>query len=146
MVVHAYRHAHAYKHTHACGHAHAYRHMHARVHSQRFSLFDEHGISLKNQWETLIADATKRLGGSSDNRCRITVTDQFGGRGHDYQVCMYTYPMHMCICAYVTDQFGGRGHDYQVMDKAALHTYLINLLTYDYQVMVMVAIDTSIST
>ena len=37
-------------------------------------------------WETLIADATKRLGGKDDNRCRVTVTDRFGGRGHDYQV------------------------------------------------------------
>ena len=53
---------------------------------QRFSLFDAHGNSLKSQWETLIADATKRLGGAHDNRCRITVTDRFGGRGHDYQV------------------------------------------------------------
>jgi len=53
---------------------------------QRFSLFDEHGRSLKDQWETLIADATKRLGGPTDNRCRVTVTDRFGGRGHDYQV------------------------------------------------------------
>ena len=53
---------------------------------QRFSQFDEHGRSLKDQWETLIADATKRLGGPSDNRCRVTVTDRFGGRGHDYQV------------------------------------------------------------
>jgi hypothetical protein len=53
---------------------------------QRFSLFDETGRSLKEEWETLIADATKRLGGPSDNRCRITVTDRFGGRGHDYQV------------------------------------------------------------
>jgi hypothetical protein len=53
---------------------------------QRFSLFDETGRSLKAEWETLIADATKRLGGSTDNRCRVTVTDRFGGRGHDYQV------------------------------------------------------------
>jgi len=53
---------------------------------QRFSQFDANGRSLKDQWETLIADATKRLGGSADNRCRVTVTDRFGGRGHDYQV------------------------------------------------------------
>jgi len=53
---------------------------------QRFSLFDANGRSLKGQWETLIADATKRLGGPADNRCRVTVTDRFGGRGHDYQV------------------------------------------------------------
>jgi len=53
---------------------------------QRFSLFDETGASLKEQWETLISDATKRLGGPANNRCRVTVTDRFGGRGHDYQV------------------------------------------------------------
>ena len=53
---------------------------------QRFSLFDADGRSLRDKWETLIADATKRLGGSADNRCRVTVTDRFGGRGHDYQV------------------------------------------------------------
>ena len=35
---------------------------------------------------TIIDDATKRLGGPADNRCRVTVTDRFGGRGHDYQV------------------------------------------------------------
>ena len=50
------------------------------------------GRSLKDQWETLIADATKRLGGSSDNRCRVTVTDRFGGRGHDYQVIIHPFP------------------------------------------------------
>ena len=53
---------------------------------QRFARFDESGNSLKDQWETIIADATKRFGGPSDNRCRVTVTDQFGGRGHDYNV------------------------------------------------------------
>ena len=53
---------------------------------QRFSLFDDNGRSLKDQWEDLIADATKRLGGTSNSRCRITITDMFGGRGHDYQV------------------------------------------------------------
>jgi len=53
---------------------------------QRFSQFDAHGRTLKDKWETIIADATKRLGGNADNRCRVTVTDRFGGRGHDYQV------------------------------------------------------------
>ena len=53
---------------------------------QRFSLFDENGKSLKSMWETLVADATKRLGGADDHRCRVTVTDRFGGRGHDFQV------------------------------------------------------------
>ena len=30
--------------------------------------------------------AHARLGGVDDNRCRVTVTDRFGGRGHDFQV------------------------------------------------------------
>ena len=53
---------------------------------QRFAMFDADGRSMKDEWETIIADATKRLGGAADNRCRVTVTDRFGGRGHDYQV------------------------------------------------------------
>ena len=53
---------------------------------QRFSEFDENGASLKSEWQTVIDDATKRIGGQEDNRCRVTVTDRFGGRGHDFQV------------------------------------------------------------
>ena len=53
---------------------------------QRFSEFDEHGRSMREHWQTTIDDATKRLGGADDNRCRVTVTDRFGGRGHDFQV------------------------------------------------------------
>ena len=53
---------------------------------QRFSEFDDEGRSLKEDWQTIIDDATKRLGGVDDNRCRVTVTDRFGGRGHDFQV------------------------------------------------------------
>jgi hypothetical protein len=53
---------------------------------QRFSEFDAEGRSLKESWQTLIDDSTKRLGGVEDNRCRVTVTDRFGGRGHDFQV------------------------------------------------------------
>ena len=65
---------------------------------QRFSLFDANGRSLKGQWETLIADATKRLGGPADNRCRVTVTDRFGGRGHDYQVTgIYRHRVAACV-------------------------------------------------
>ena len=52
---------------------------------QRFSEFDGQGVSLKAEWQSLIDDATKRLGGVADNRCRVTVTDRFGGRGHDFQ-------------------------------------------------------------
>ena len=53
---------------------------------QRFSEFDEHGRPMKEEWQTIIDDSTKRLGGMDDNRCRVTVTDRFGGRGHDFQV------------------------------------------------------------
>ncbi len=52
---------------------------------QRLSEFDAKGASLKSEWQTIIDDATKRLGGVADNRCRVTVTDRFGGRGHDFQ-------------------------------------------------------------
>lgn len=52
----------------------------------RFSQFDDKGRSLKKEWQTLIDDATKRLGSADDNRCHITITDGFGGRGHDFQV------------------------------------------------------------
>ena len=41
---------------------------------------------MKDKWQTIIDNATKRLGGVDDNRCRVTVTDRFGGRGHDFQV------------------------------------------------------------
>ena len=53
---------------------------------QRFAQFDQEGKSLASEWQTIIDDATRRLGGAEDNRCRVTVTDRFGGRGHDFQV------------------------------------------------------------
>jgi len=53
---------------------------------QRFSEFDARGASLKASWQTIIDDATKRLGNTESSRCRVTVTDRFGGRGHDFQV------------------------------------------------------------
>jgi len=53
---------------------------------QRFAEFDEEGRSLKDEWATIIEDSTKRFGGVEDSRCRVTVTDRFGGRGHDFQV------------------------------------------------------------
>ena len=53
---------------------------------QRLSEFDAAGRSLKEEWQTLIDDATKRLGTADDHRCRVTVTDRFGGRGHDFRV------------------------------------------------------------
>jgi hypothetical protein len=53
---------------------------------QRFAQFDERGRTLAGQWQGIIDDATRRLGGTETNRCRVTVTDKFGGRGHDFQV------------------------------------------------------------
>jgi len=53
---------------------------------QRLSEYDSNGKSNKTGWQTVIDDATKRLGGTDDSRCRVTVTDRFGGRGHDFQV------------------------------------------------------------
>ena len=49
---------------------------------QWLSEFDPEGKSLRDEWQTLIDDATKRLGTADDHRCRVTVTDRFGGRGH----------------------------------------------------------------
>jgi len=53
---------------------------------QRLSEFDENGKSLKAEWESIVEDAGKRLGHAGDTSCRVTVTDHFGGRGHDFQV------------------------------------------------------------
>ena len=55
---------------------------------QQFAEFDEEGRSLKEEWAVIIEDSTKRLGGVEDSRCRVTVTDRFGGRGHDFQVVL----------------------------------------------------------
>ena len=53
---------------------------------QRLSEFDEDGRSLRAEWESIIDDATKRIGGVGEDRCRVTVTGKLGGRGHDFQV------------------------------------------------------------
>ena len=53
---------------------------------QRLSEFDASGKSLKDHWQTIIDDATMHLGTADDHRCRVTFTDRFGGRGHDFQV------------------------------------------------------------
>jgi superfamily II DNA/RNA helicase len=53
---------------------------------QRFAQFNEKGQSMAKEWQSIIDDATKRIGGVNDSRCRVTVTDKFGGRGHDFQV------------------------------------------------------------
>jgi len=52
----------------------------------RFAQFNDKGQSMSRQWQSIIDDATKRIGGVGDSRCRVTVTDKFGGRGHDFQV------------------------------------------------------------
>ena len=53
---------------------------------QRFAQFSPDGRSLAREWQTIIDDATKRFGNAHESRCRVTVTDKFGGRGHDFQV------------------------------------------------------------
>lgn len=53
---------------------------------QRLAEFDLDGRSLKGQWATMIDDATKRVGLAGESSCRVTFTDRFGGRGHDFQV------------------------------------------------------------
>ena len=53
---------------------------------QRFAQFSTDGRSLAREWQTVIDDATKRFGNAHESRCRVTVTDKFGGRGHDFQV------------------------------------------------------------
>ncbi|KAL3927990.1 MAG: hypothetical protein SGPRY_002578 [Prymnesium sp.] len=52
---------------------------------QRLAEFDLDGRSLKGQWATMIDDATKRVGLAGESSCRVTFTDRFGGRGHDFQ-------------------------------------------------------------
>jgi len=53
---------------------------------QRLSEFDADGRSLKAEWQQIIDDASKRVGLAGESSCRVTVTDRFGGRGHDFQV------------------------------------------------------------
>jgi len=53
---------------------------------QRFAQFSTDGRSLAREWQTVIDDATKRFGNAHESRCRVTITDKFGGRGHDFQV------------------------------------------------------------
>lgn len=44
------------------------------------------GDLLKDQWAHVIEQATKRRGTHEASFCCVTVTDLFGGRGHDYSV------------------------------------------------------------
>ena len=55
-------------------------------HLQRLREFDDEGTLLKPYWNTIIADTTKRVGSRDGSSCFVTVTDYFGGRGHDYNV------------------------------------------------------------
>ena len=47
--------------------------------------YDDSGNSLQVEWKSVIANATKRHGTDEESYCRVTVTDYFGGRGHDYK-------------------------------------------------------------
>lgn len=44
------------------------------------------GDLLKDKWASVIEQATKRRGTHEASFCCVTVTDLFGGRGHDYSV------------------------------------------------------------
>jgi len=55
-------------------------------HLQRFRERDENGVLLKDQWDDIVARATQRFGLRDASYCCVTVTDYFGGRGHDFNV------------------------------------------------------------
>ena len=55
-------------------------------HLQRLRERDDNGNLQNREWETIITNATKRHGADEQSYCYITVTDFFGGRGHDYDV------------------------------------------------------------
>ena len=41
---------------------------------------------VKDRWNKVIEDTTQRMGSGEDQYCCVTVTDCFGGRGHDFNV------------------------------------------------------------
>ena len=47
---------------------------------------DEKGILLKDEWSVVVKKSTQAFGEGPDYHCCITVTDFFGGRGHDFSV------------------------------------------------------------
>lgn len=61
-------------------------------HLQQLRELDNAGRSLKREWKRIIKDATARASSSVEGTdepvtfCVVTVTDYFGGRGHDYKV------------------------------------------------------------
>ena len=55
-------------------------------HLQRLRQRDDDGNSQNREWESIITNATKRHGADEQSYCYVTVTDFFGGRGHDYRV------------------------------------------------------------
>lgn len=55
-------------------------------HLQRLRERDDDGDLQDQEWESIITNATKRHGADEQSYCYVTVTDYFGGRGHDYRV------------------------------------------------------------
>ena len=63
---------------------------------QQLRQLDANGDSLEATWANVIEGATLRNGTNDDTYCVVTVTEYFGGRGHDFNVMDET-----------TDQNGG---------------------------------------
>lgn len=55
-------------------------------HLQKLQERNEDGVLLRDTWNAVISGATQRHGTGSHSYCCVTVTDYFGGRGHDFQV------------------------------------------------------------
>jgi len=55
-------------------------------HLQMFRQRDERGKLLKDEWESIINSSTTRHGTGDSTYFRVTVTEYFGGRGHDFNV------------------------------------------------------------
>jgi hypothetical protein len=53
---------------------------------QRLRERNEHGVLMSDEWERVIEDATRRMGTGENTYCKVTVTEYFGGRGHDFNV------------------------------------------------------------
>ena len=47
---------------------------------------DDHGNLLKDEWNEVIKQATRRGGTHEARKYMVTITDIFGGRGHDFNV------------------------------------------------------------
>ena len=56
-------------------------------HLQKFRERDDLGVLLKDKWDKVVDQATQRHGTpQTGTYCCVTVTDYFGGRGHDFNV------------------------------------------------------------